>query len=41
MAKDIALAYANRICRVRVSILETTFKDETETDPCVEQAVLF
>lgn len=39
-AKDLALAYANGIGGARAGILETTFKDETETDLFGEQAVL-
>ncbi|MBU3089048.1 ketol-acid reductoisomerase [Clostridium gasigenes] len=39
-AKDYALAYANGIGGARAGILETTFKDETETDLFGEQAVL-
>jgi len=39
-AKDKALAYANGIGAARVGILETTFKEETETDLFGEQAVL-
>lgn len=39
-AKDLALAYANGIGGVRAGVLETTFKDETETDLFGEQAVL-
>ncbi len=39
-AKDIALAYASGIGAGRAGILETTFKDETETDLFGEQAVL-
>lgn len=39
-AKDIALAYTNGIGGARAGILETTFKDETETDLFGEQAVL-
>jgi ketol-acid reductoisomerase len=39
-AKDIALAYAKGIGGARAGILETTFKEETETDPFGEQAVL-
>ena len=40
MAKDYALAYANGVGGARAGILETTFKDETETDLFGEQAVL-
>ncbi|MBD7911985.1 MULTISPECIES: ketol-acid reductoisomerase [Clostridium] len=39
-AKDLALAYANGIGGARSGVLETTFKDETETDLFGEQAVL-
>ena len=39
-AKDVALSYASAIGRGRTGILETTFKDETETDLFGEQAVL-
>lgn len=39
-AKDYALAYAAGIGGARVGILETTFKEETETDLFGEQAVL-
>ena len=39
-AKDLALAYANGIGGARAGVLETTFKDETETDLVGEQAVL-
>ncbi len=39
-AKDIALAYASGIGAGRSGILETTFKEETETDLFGEQAVL-
>ncbi|WP_129600684.1 ketol-acid reductoisomerase [Anaerophilus nitritogenes] len=38
--KDIALAYAAGIGGARAGILETTFKEETETDLFGEQAVL-
>ena len=38
--KDIALAYASAIGGGRTGIIETTFKDETETDLFGEQAVL-
>ena len=34
-AKDTALAYAEGIGGARAGILETTFKEETETDRCV------
>ncbi|MFJ8260883.1 ketol-acid reductoisomerase [Rummeliibacillus sp. NPDC094406] len=39
-AKDIALAYAKGIGAARAGVLETTFKEETETDLFGEQAVL-
>lgn len=39
-AKEYALAYASGIGAGRAGILETTFKDETETDLFGEQAVL-
>ena len=39
-AKDLALAYANGIGGARAGVLETTFKEETETDLFGEQAVL-
>lgn len=39
-ARDIALAYACGIGGARAGILETTFKEETETDLFGEQAVL-
>ncbi|MGI6772808.1 MAG: ketol-acid reductoisomerase [Clostridiales bacterium] len=39
-AKEIALAYAAGIGGARAGILETTFKEETETDLFGEQAVL-
>lgn len=39
-AKNIALAYAAGIGGARAGILETTFKEETETDLFGEQAVL-
>lgn len=39
-AKNIALAYASGIGAGRAGILETTFKEETETDLFGEQAVL-
>jgi ketol-acid reductoisomerase len=39
-AKAIALAYASAIGGGRAGIIETTFKDETETDLFGEQAVL-
>jgi len=40
MAKEYALAYASGIGAGRAGILETTFKEETETDLFGEQAVL-
>ena len=39
-AKEIALAYAHGIGSTRAGVLETTFKEETETDLFGEQAVL-
>ncbi len=39
-AQDIALAYASAIGGGRAGIIETTFKEETETDLFGEQAVL-
>jgi len=39
-ARDLALAYAVGIGAGRAGILETTFKEETETDLFGEQAVL-
>ncbi|GKX67706.1 ketol-acid reductoisomerase [Inconstantimicrobium mannanitabidum] len=39
-AKDLALAYTVGIGGARAGVLETTFKDETETDLFGEQAVL-
>ena len=39
-AKDIALSYAAGVGGGRTGIIETTFKDETETDLFGEQAVL-
>ncbi|HZJ78886.1 MAG TPA: ketol-acid reductoisomerase [Clostridia bacterium] len=39
-AKDIALAYSLGIGGARAGVLETTFKEETETDLFGEQAVL-
>ncbi|MBQ1352397.1 MAG: ketol-acid reductoisomerase [Bacillota bacterium] len=39
-AKDIALAYASGIGAGRAGILETTYREETETDLFGEQAVL-
>ncbi|WML33062.1 ketol-acid reductoisomerase [Clostridium sp. OS1-26] len=40
MAKEHALAYAKGIGGARAGVLETTFKEETETDLFGEQAVL-
>ena len=39
-AKEVALAYASALGAGRAGILETTFKEETETDLFGEQAVL-
>lgn len=39
-ARDVALSYAKGIGATRVGVLETTFKEETETDLFGEQAVL-
>jgi ketol-acid reductoisomerase len=39
-AKDVALAYAYGLGSARAGVVETTFKDETETDLFGEQAVL-
>jgi len=39
-ARDIALAYAKGIGATRAGVLETSFKEETETDLFGEQAVL-
>ena len=39
-ARDIALSYAKGIGSTRVGVVETTFKEETETDLFGEQAVL-
>jgi ketol-acid reductoisomerase len=39
-ARDLALAYAKGIGGTRAGVLETTFKEETETDLFGEQAVL-
>lgn len=39
-AKDTALAYASALGSARAGVLETTFKEETETDLFGEQAVL-
>jgi len=40
LAKDVALSYASAIGGGRTGIIETSFKDETETDLFGEQAVL-
>ncbi len=40
MCKDIALSYAKGIGATRAGVIETTFKEETETDLFGEQAVL-
>ncbi len=40
MAKEIALSYASAIGGGRTGIIETTFREETETDLFGEQAVL-
>jgi ketol-acid reductoisomerase len=40
-AKELALSYASGVGGGRTGIIETTFKDETETDLFGEQAVLF
>ncbi|NLO16821.1 MAG: ketol-acid reductoisomerase [Arcobacter butzleri] len=40
ITKDLALSYASAIGGGRTGIIETTFKDETETDLFGEQAVL-
>ena len=40
ISKNIALAYAQAIGSMRAGVLETTFKEETETDLFGEQAVL-
>ena len=40
LARELALAYSNGIGGARAGVLETTFKDETETDLFGEQAVL-
>jgi ketol-acid reductoisomerase len=40
LAKDITLAYAKGVGSTRAGVLETTFKDETETDLFGEQSVL-
>lgn len=39
-AKELALAYAKGIGSARVGVMETTFREETETDLFGEQAVL-
>ena len=39
-ARDVVLAYAKGIGCTRAGVIETTFKDETETDLFGEQAVL-
>jgi ketol-acid reductoisomerase len=39
-AQDLALAYARALGSTRAGVLETTFKDETETDLFGEQSVL-
>jgi ketol-acid reductoisomerase len=39
-AKDVALAYAKAIGGTRAGVIETTFKEETETDLFGEQAIL-
>jgi ketol-acid reductoisomerase len=39
-AKDVALAYSKGIGSTRAGVIETTFKEETETDLFGEQAVL-
>ncbi len=39
-AKDLALAYADGIGATRAGVIETTFKEETETDLFGEQCVL-
>ena len=39
-ARDLALAYAKGVGGTRAGVLETTFKEETETDLFGEQAVL-
>ncbi|HUS60571.1 MAG TPA: ketol-acid reductoisomerase, partial [Acidimicrobiales bacterium] len=39
-ARDLALAYAKAIGATRAGVIETTFKDETETDLFGEQSVL-
>ena len=39
-AKNVAMSYASGVGGGRTGIIETTFKDETETDLFGEQAVL-
>ena len=39
-AKDLALSYAHGIGATRAGVIETTFKDETETDLFGEQVIL-
>ncbi|MEM9668338.1 MAG: ketol-acid reductoisomerase [Pseudomonadota bacterium] len=39
-AKDVALSYSKAIGNTRAGVIETTFKEETETDLFGEQAVL-
>ena len=39
-ARDISLSYAKGIGATRAGVIETTFKEETETDLFGEQAVL-
>lgn len=39
-ARDLALAWTQGVGATRVGVLETTFKEETETDLFGEQAVL-
>ena len=39
-AREVALSYAQGIGTTRAGVLETTFKEETETDLFGEQAVL-
>jgi ketol-acid reductoisomerase len=39
-ARDLALSYANAIGATRAGVLETTFREETETDLFGEQVVL-
>jgi ketol-acid reductoisomerase len=39
-ARDLALSYANALGATRAGVLETTFKEETETDLFGEQVVL-